>query len=57
MDKQFITKLQSLDRQDKGRSSLLMEGVKSTLKHKKEMGRIGRYLHKLKKPVVPKGWD
>ncbi|MFC4101323.1 hypothetical protein [Paenibacillus xanthanilyticus] len=57
MDKQFITKLRSLDRQDKGRSSLLIEGVKSTLKHKKEMSRIGRYLYRSKKSVIPKGWD
>ncbi|MFB9328289.1 hypothetical protein ACFFSY_20360 [Paenibacillus aurantiacus] len=57
MDKQFITKLQTLDRQNEGRSKLLIEGVKSTLKHKKEMGPIGRLLSKRKKSVVAKGWD
>lgn len=57
MDKQFITKLQTLDRQDEGRASLLIEGVKSTLKQKREKSPISRLLGNRKKSVVAKGWD
>lgn len=57
MDRQFIKMLHTLNRRDELRSKLLIEGVKSTLKHKKEMGLLDRILKTKKKPVVAKGWN
>ncbi|MBB3114641.1 hypothetical protein FHS18_006779 [Paenibacillus phyllosphaerae] len=57
MDKQFIDKLQTLSRRDEVRSSLLLEGVKRTLRQRKQRGFIRRILHSKKKTIVPKSWD
>ncbi|MEW9702025.1 hypothetical protein [Paenibacillus sp. SI8] len=56
MDKQFIERLHTLNRRDELRSRLLIEGVKRTLKRKKELSFFGRLLSK-KKPVTAKGWN
>ncbi|WP_171682516.1 hypothetical protein [Paenibacillus planticolens] len=56
MDKQFIKRLHTLNRRDELRSMLLIEGIKLTLKRKKERGLLYRFLNR-KKPAVAKGWN
>jgi hypothetical protein len=57
MDEQFIKMLHTLNRRDELRSRLLIEGVKLTLKRKKELGLLDRVFNNKKKPVTPKGWN
>lgn|GEM_PF-3071541 len=57
MDKHFIERLHTLNRRDELRSKLLMEGVKHTLKQKKELGVLGRFFTSAKKSVTAKGWN
>ncbi|BFT69724.1 hypothetical protein PAENIP36_11660 [Paenibacillus sp. P36] len=58
MDKLFIKRLHTLNRRDELRSMLLLEGIKATLKRKKELGLFYRLFKKTKKkPMVAKGWN
>ncbi|MFC5451529.1 hypothetical protein [Paenibacillus aestuarii] len=57
MDKQFLKRLHTLNRRDELRSTLLMEGLKLTLKRKKEWSLIAKWIHHKKKPVIAKGWN
>lgn len=58
MDKLFIKRLHTLNRRDELRSMLLIEGIKLTLKRKKELGLLYRLFKKTKKkPIVAKGWN
>lgn len=58
MDKLFIKRLHTLNRRDELRSMLLIEGIKLTLKRKKEMGLFYRFFTKSKKKTtVAKGWN
>lgn len=57
MDEQFIKRLHTLNRRDELRSQLLIEGVKLTLKRKKELGLLDRVFHSKKDPVTAKGWN
>lgn len=57
MDEQFIKRLHTLNRRDELRSRLLIEGVKLTLKRKKELGLLDRVFNNKKKPVIAKGWN
>jgi len=57
MDKQFLKRLHTLNRRDELRSTLLMEGLKLTLKRKKEWSLLTKWIHHKKKTVVAKGWN
>jgi hypothetical protein len=57
MDELFIKRLHTLNRRDQLRSELLIEGVKLTLKRKKELGLLSRFFKNKKKPVIAKGWN
>lgn len=57
MDELFIKRLHTLNRRDELRSKLLIEGVKLTLKRKKELGLLNRFFHNKKNPVTAKGWN
>lgn len=57
MDKLFIKRLHTLNRRDELRSMLLIEGIKLTLKRKKELGLLYRLFKTKKKPIVAKGWN
>jgi hypothetical protein len=57
MDKQFIKMLHTLNRRDELRSRLLIEGLRLTLKRKKELSLLGRVFNSKKKSVIAKGWN
>jgi hypothetical protein len=57
MDEQFIKRLHSLNRRDELRSRLLIDGVKLTLKRKRELGFLDRFIKNKKKSVIAKGWN
>jgi len=57
LDEQFIKRLHTLNRRDELRSRLLIEGVKLTLKRKKEMGLLYRFFNSKKNLVIAKGWN
>ncbi|SDN69218.1 hypothetical protein SAMN04487897_104101 [Paenibacillus sp. yr247] len=57
MDEQFIKRLHTLNRRDELRSTLLIAGIKRTLKRKKELGLLERYFKNVKKTVIAKGWN
>jgi hypothetical protein len=57
MDEQFIKRLHTLNRRDELRSRLLIDGVKLTLKRKKELGLLDKFFKDKKKSVIAKGWN
>lgn len=56
MDEQFIKRLHSLNRRDSLRSLLLIEGVRLTLRRKKQVSFFKKLFHRKKLTVTAKGW-
>lgn len=57
MDKQFLNLLHKLNRRDELRSRLIIEGLKHSLKRKRELSSVRRFLFNIKKrQFVAKGW-
>ncbi|WNR42075.1 hypothetical protein [Paenibacillus roseipurpureus] len=57
MDEQFIKRLHSLNRRDSLRSLLLIEGVRLTLRRKKQISLFKRLFQRKKLSVTAKGWN
>lgn len=56
MDEQFIKRLHSLNRRDSLRSLLLIEGVRLTLRRKKQVSFFKKLFHRKKLTVTARGW-
>lgn len=56
MDEQFIKRLHTLNRRDSLRSLLLIEGVRLTLRRKKNVSLFQRIFNRKKQTITAKGW-
>ncbi|MNW01917.1 hypothetical protein D3C71_1976240 [compost metagenome] len=56
MDEQFIKRLQTLNRRDSLRSLLLIEGVRLTLRRKKQVSLFQKLFNRKKQTMTAKGW-
>lgn len=56
MDEQFIKRLHTLNRRDALRSLLLIEGVRLTLRRKKQVSLFKRLFYRKKQTITAKGW-
>ncbi|MDR6881351.1 hypothetical protein J2X61_003113 [Bacillus sp. 3255] len=58
MDPKFINRLHTLNRRDELRSMLLLEGLRLTLKRRRNASFLHKLIFKRKKPVIiAKGWN
>ncbi|WP_157276797.1 hypothetical protein [Paenibacillus sp. Soil766] len=56
MDEQFIKRLHTLNRRDSLRSLLLIEGVRLTLRRKKQVSLFQKLFSRKKQTITAKGW-